>query len=500
MESATQKTEENRQLKQANPNVIIIVADQMRRASMGFWQQEKFRGALNGRSDYVVTPNLDKLANEGIVFTEAISNYPLCSPFRGMLMSGMFPHNNGVTNNTRIDRPTVGLRPDITSLTEVLNQAGYNTALVGKGHWHNNLPLFDNHSRYVGTTVAPGGHFMKGTKYDTFIPPGPGRQGIEYWYQTLGHNHDSPMVYTNDTKRSGVPEGHPYFPKRYSAVDQADVIIDYLNNTHQQRQVDKPFSILWTMDPPHSPYQAMEDTDEAIYNQYYKDLPIETLLNRPNVNIERAKKYARIYFSMVTIVDREIGRILDELKSLGLDENTLIVFTSDHGEMMGSHSKMTKNVFYEESLAIPLIIHQPQKLKPQIQDLLIGVPDFMPTILGLLDLEDKIPDSLDGLDYSPLLLNKKLGIERLPKSSLYYGAGSKYGVKTHKYTYVVSGNGELAALFNNLNDPYQLTPLNFADIPTQDVNFLKQQLGYWLKKTNHDWFKARKYPSMIAYP
>ena len=95
------------------PNVIIIVADQMRRASMGFWQQEKFKGALNGKSDYVITPNLDKLANESAVFTQAIANYPLCSPFRGMLLSGLFPHNNGVTNNTRTDRPNVGLKLEI---------------------------------------------------------------------------------------------------------------------------------------------------------------------------------------------------------------------------------------------------------------------------------------------------------------------------------------------------------------------------------------------------
>lgn len=490
----------SQQATEQKPNVIVIVADQMRRHSMGFWQQEQFKGALNTNSDYVITPNLDKLANEGVVFTQAIANYPLCSPFRGMLLSGMYPHNNGVTNNTRTDRPTVGLKTEITTLTEVLSDAGYNTALVGKGHWQNNLPLFDEKGRYVGLTEAPGGHFIKGTKYDTYIPPGPGRQGIEYWYQTIGHNHDNPIVYTNDEARSGVPEGHPYYPKRYTAVDQADVIIDYLNNTNQQRTADKPFSILWTMDPPHSPYHAMDDTDEAIYNQYYKDIAIEKLLNRGNVSLERAEKFARYHFSMVTLVDREIGRVIDELEKQGKADNTLIVFTADHGEMMGSHGKMTKNVIYEESLGIPLIFYYPNKIKHQVNDLLIGVPDFMPTILGLVDLAPKTPKAIDGQDYSNYVRQPGYSDKTKPKSSLYYGAGDVYGVKTNQYIYAVDRNGEKYVLFDNVADPYQLNNLSTTDISQKDLSFLQSELGIWLAKINHPWFLERRFPTLIKYP
>ncbi|WP_111977595.1 sulfatase family protein [Algibacillus agarilyticus] len=482
------------------PNVIIIVADQMRRASLSLWQQPEFKNALLGTSDYVFTPNLDKLAQQGAVFNQAIANYPLCSPFRGMLLSGRFPNNNGVTNNTRIDRPNVGLRLDITTLTEVLAQKGYNTALVGKGHWNNNLPLMNNKNEYVGTTEAPGGHFLQGTKYDSYIPPGPARQGIEYWYQSIGHNHKSPLVYTNDTYLSkGKRDGQPFYPRVYSAVDQANVIIDYIDNSRAQRDNSKPFSLIWTMDPPHSPYKQMSDTDEGIYNKYYKDVAIETLLNRPNVDIARAEKFARYHFSMVTLVDREIGRVIEKLKAQGLDKNTLIVFTADHGEMMGSHRLMTKNFAYEESIGIPLIVTLDNRIKPHINDLLIGVPDFMPTILGLLNLDDAIPSDLDGVDYSDLLIATDNQPAK-PLSSLYYGQSSQLGVRTDQYLYVLDKAGKIMNLFDIKQDPYQLTPLTPEQIPVADLLFLQQQLGYWLDKIKHEWAIEKRFPHHVIYP
>lgn len=482
------------------PNVIVIVADQMRRASMGFWQQEKFKGALNGKSDYVITPNLDKLANEGAVFTQAIANYPLCSPFRGMLLSGLYPHKNGVYNNARKDRPDLSLRTDITTLTEVFANANYNTALVGKAHWQNHVPHYDKENRYVGTDQPPGGHYLKSTKYDTYVPPGEGRQGIEYWYQMLGHNHQNPLVFTNDTQLSGKPDGHPYHPKTYSAVDQANVIIDYLNNNRQQRDTNKPFSLLWTMDPPHTPYTELTDTDIDVYNKYYKDIAIETLLNRDNVDIKTAEKVARIHFSMVTVVDREIGRILTALEKQGLADNTLIVFTADHGEMMGSHGLKTKNFVYEESLSIPLIFHYPKKIPAHITDLLINVPDFMPTILGLANLEKHIPNALDGENFTSYVLNQTTHSIPKPRSSLYFGKSDELGVKTDRYTYAINKEGKIIALFDNINDPYQLSLLRLEDLPTGDAKMLKDELGMWLTRIEHRYAQDKTLANMINYP
>ncbi len=138
------------------PNLLFVFPDQMRREAMGFWQKGKFKHALRTATDPVITPTLDKLAEESIVFTQAVSTCPVCSPHRAMLMSGMFPWQNGVVNNCHESRQD-GLRHDIQCFTDVLSGAGYETCYVGKTHWERNDPLFDVNENYVGTTEAPGG-------------------------------------------------------------------------------------------------------------------------------------------------------------------------------------------------------------------------------------------------------------------------------------------------------------------------------------------------------
>ncbi|MCJ8319977.1 MAG: sulfatase [Colwellia sp.] len=470
---------------QDKTNVIIIVADQMRRAGMGFWSQPEYQGALNGVSDPVVTPNIDRLAAEGVVFNQAISNYPLCSPFRAMLMSGMYPNKNGVAQNTHIGR-LAGLKPEIKTLTNVLFEQGYNTALFGKVHWHVNKPLFDQQGNYQGTENAPGGHYIKQTNFDTYVPPGKSRHGIEYWFQNLSHVHKNPLIYSNDpATMAGKNDGQVHTNGIYSAVGQADRIIEYLQNNRQQRDTEKPFSILWTMEPPHGPYESLNDTDEQIYNTYYKDKPIIKLLNRPNIDVKTAEKFVRYYFSMITLIDREIGRVLTTLKSQGLEGNTIVIFTADHGEMMGSHGKMSKNVVEEESLSIPFILKYPLKLSHRIDDLMFGIPDIMPTLLGLLNLGDKTPDNIDGVDYSSIIIDPKSTKVNRPISSLYYGKEGEVGVRTARYTYALNNSGQLFALYDNVNDPYQMNNLELKDIPKKDRVLLNTELACWLQSIDH---------------
>jgi arylsulfatase A-like enzyme len=485
----------------AAPNIIIIVADQMRRSAMGFWRRPEYQGTLDGVADPVITPTLDYLAKQGIVFNQAIANYPLCSPFRAMLLSGMYPNKNGVNRNTRRDRPTVGLKLEIDTLTAVLKRSGYNTALFGKADWQNVLPLFSENGVYEGTTDLPGGYFLSISDFDTYIPQGPGRHGVEYWYQTVGHHHDNPAIYSNDNVAiNGINDGTPYYPNQYSTVNQADVLIHYIINDRRQRDANKPFAVLWALDPPHPTYQAIADTDEAILNEYYAQPAVRELLNRPNVDVEVAKRYIRIYLSMITLIDREIGRVLQVVNQQGLANNTLVIFTSDHGEMMGSHGMLGKNVVYEESLGIPLIMSLPGKLKHRVDDLLIGVPDLMPTILGLVGLQDQIPGNIDGRNYANYLLQAHDVNISKPKSSLYYGRDSQLGVRTDKYTFAVDKNGQLIALFDNQTDPYQLSPLSLVDIPADDQAFLQSELGTWLEKIDHDWYKQTLNAQIVTYP
>ena len=173
----------------SSPNVIIIFPDQFRNYSLGFWSQPGNAQYIPGSPDPISTPNLDKLASESVVLNRAVSNFPVCSPYRAMLLSGMYPDHNGVTTNCRNDR-VVSLRTDATCVTDVFAEAGYNVSYFGKAHWLKNEPLFDEEGTYHGTSKPPGGKYIN--NYDTYVPPGPDRHSIEYMVQMIKDDHFNP--------------------------------------------------------------------------------------------------------------------------------------------------------------------------------------------------------------------------------------------------------------------------------------------------------------------
>lgn len=480
------------------PNLLFIYADQYRRQAMGFWSEQEYQGALNGCSDPVITPNLDKLAEGSIVFTQAMSTQPVCSPFRGMMLSGMFPEQNGIKQNCKSGRKDE-LMHDAVCIMDVLYNQGYNNAYFGKAHWHKTEPLFDTTGNYVGTTDSPGGNYCN--SFDTYIPPGASRHNIEYWYQAIKDSHKDPLIYSSDSSTiDGKKDGEQHRPKIYSPLNEANHIINYINNSNSQRDTNKSFSIFWALNPPHSPYSTLDDCDEEAYNLYYKDKSIEDLLNRPNVTTDIANNSVRYYFANITGVDKQIGRVISALELAGLIENTIIVFTSDHGEMMGSHDDMGKTVEYEESYGVPFMISFPNKLEHRIENLLLGSTDIMPTLLGLMNLKDNIPASVEGVDYSSLLFDENTSEVEKPKSTLYLTKSKKRGLRTDKYTFTVSPDGVVSTLYDNINDPYQLKNIDFGTIPEDEQTFLLTELGSWLEKANDPWFQEEKFSDLIIYP
>lgn len=477
------------------PNLLFIFPDQFRRQAMGFWSKPEYQGALNGTSDPVITTNIDKLANEGIVLNQAVSTHPLCSPYRGMMLSGIFPQQNGIKQNctSEVDED---LREDLVCITDVLSNVGFDTAYFGKTHWIKPVPHFDGRGNYVGPT---GSHYIN--KWDTYIPPGPDRHSVKYWYQNILDRHKDAYAYSNDPNTIGAKsDGEVYRPHEYTPLNEANHIIDYIGNTNGQRDTEKPFCLFWSLNPPHNPYSAIEDCDEDAYNEHYKDIPISTLLNRPNVTTNIADDNVRYYFANITGVDKQIGRVLSELDSRGLKDNTIVVFTSDHGEMMGSHNKMDKSRIYEESFGVPFIISYPAKLNHRIENLRLGSTDIMPTLLGLMGFKNEIPDAVEGTDYSELLLDETTQAVIKPASALFLAASTRKGVQTDKYTFTVLEDGSVSRLFNNKTDPYQRTNLDFSKIPREEQTFLLTELGSWLAKANDLWYQEKKFANFIIYP
>jgi arylsulfatase A-like enzyme len=225
---------------------------------------------------------------------------------------------------------------------------------------------------------------------------------------------------------------------------------------------------------------------------------------------------APFYFANVTGVDREFGRIVQQLKDMGEYDNTIIVFTSDHGETMCSQNiKDPKNSIYTEAFDVPFLIKWPELKKGYTDNLLLGTPDIMPTLLGLMGYEDKIPTEVQGTNYANVLQKEEQ--DSRPSSALYIrnvngkkddnGLVQSYfpvarGIKTHEYTLelVIDRNKQLKStlLFNDNKDPYQMNNLA-VDKNDPVVKELLKEMAYWLKKSDDPWYSERILSDWITY-
>src|SRR5690554_5276386 len=392
------------------PNLIYVFPDQYRVQSFSFWSNPEYGKWLNEVHDCVHTPYIDQFAEQSVVFTQAISNTPICSPHRAMLMSGKYPFSNGVPWNCRADRPHQ-LDPNAECLSDVLKTKGYSCGYIGK--WHLDKPEPndpDNPGFYVD-----GSKYPEEQCWDGYTPPEL-RHGFDYWYSYGTFDvHKNPHYWDKD--------GNKHEPGYWSPTHEADKAISYLRNEEGQRDPDNPFCLMISMNPPHPPYGSLDDVDIDSFEKFYspdKVKEVDEMLNRLNVpkDHKTSRDAIRYYFASITGVDREFGRILKELNELGLDENTIVVFASDHGEMMGSHGLMSKSVIYEEALRIPFIVRYPQMVNPGVTDVMMSSPDIMPSLLGLMGLNNEIPDEVEGRNLSEFIVNPDTEAAK-PESAFY---------------------------------------------------------------------------------
>ncbi|PKF81662.1 arylsulfatase [Vibrio sp. vnigr-6D03] len=486
------------------PNLLYVFPDQFRQMAMGFWQQEPFRSLLPGMADPVLTPNIDNFVKQATVVSNAVSNCPLCSPHRGSLLTGMYPNKSGVPLNCHSGRLNSDLPKDAVCFTDVLAHSGYNVGYIGK--WHLDFPTA-NDPENNGQFVDPNN-----PAWDSYTEPDR-RHGIDYWYgYGTFDEHKNPHYYDNQGKR--------HEPKEWSAKHEADKAIAYLNNNENQRDVRKPFALFVSMNPPHSPYSSLEDCTSEDLNLYASS-PNDALLVRDNADCKMPKSAAApFYFANVTGVDREFGRILTALKDSGEWENTLIVFTSDHGETLCSHGlNDAKNTLYNEAFNVPFLIKHPFQSDTQVSDLFLSSPDIMPTVLGLLGLETNTPKSLHGHNLAPYLTQQESQPESQPNRHALYiknvdgntnaeGNVTSYfpiarGIKTDRYslTLTINRNYQLEGIlfFDNRNDPYQLSPLSFMSGETREKKLLKM-LAFELERIQDPWAELVILPELLNYP
>ncbi|MDQ8180327.1 sulfatase [Pelagicoccus sp. SDUM812005] len=424
------------------PNLVYVFPDQMRRHAMGFMKQ-----------DPVQTPNLDAFAKRSVVLSNACSTYPVCSPHRASLLTGQYPQTTGFYTNCRGDRPDLYLKPESRCLTDVLHDSGYHVGYIGKWHLERGAPGMG----YASPWVSKGR-----------------RHSIDFWHSWCDmHRNEageripwetSHFHFGYWTNEAG-PEDRLFPGPIWSPIYETNVAIDYINNRNGERDPSKPFALFVSWNPPHNPYDSVPKN----YVDKYDGATIEELLNRPNVRFEGAGadslKYAKSYFASVTGVDDQFGRILKAIEKAGIEEETVIVFTSDHGEMMGSHGEMGKPYFWEEAYGVPFMISWKGQLQPREEKLLLGTPDIMPTLLGLLGLGGAIPDSVEGSNYVDALFDRPQAAR--PEFAWYYNAWNARGVRTDTeccYFYRGQGRGNQDLFFDLKNDPFQLENLSAKNL------------------------------------
>ena len=398
------------------PNILYIFADEWRAHDTGY------AGDPN-----VKTPNLDKLASQSLNLSHAVSGLPVCCPYRASLMTGRYPIGHGVVVND------MELDPELPNLGTSFSEGGYDTAYIGK--WH----IYGSPDGKFGRrkSPVPSSHLL----------------GFQSW-RGFECNHD---YWESTYYEDGSTE-----PKRwegYDAFAQTNQAMDFIESKGEE---DAPWLLMLSWGPPHFPLHTAPEE----YRQRFEGKEIILRENVPEEHQEDAKEELRGNYAHIEALDDALGRLLETLDKKGAD-NTIVIFTSDHGDMFRSHGLKTKLYPFEESIRVPFLCRWPAGFGEKGRDvpLPIDAPDVMPTLLGLCDLPQ--PDGLQGKDYSKVFKGEQ---EVGPKDCAilnapipftwlkHFGFSAYRGVRTQTHSYVRLEDGR-GLLYDLENDPYQLDNL-----------------------------------------
>ncbi len=428
----------------SRPNVLFFFADQLRRDMLGVY---------GGR--YIETPHLDAFATRGMVCDNAIANCPVCTPYRGMLMTGRYPTHSGVLVNFIEASPA----QNPNCLANVFARAGYATGFIGK--WHLDAGMLKGNGLIEPDREAHARLVEETGDNTEFTPPGPKRLGFEHWQAYNFHSDFNDYWFYEDQPVKQHAEG-------FETDVQVDQAIAFME---QRSRSGVPFLLTVAPHPPHPPFNP-----EHVPEGYLEKVP-DTIAWAPNVPKDnpRGTLEMRCYLAMVKHLDDAFGRLVDYLDRTHLFENTIIVFTSDHGEMHGSHGRENKMVPYTESLDVPLIYTWPGHI-PAGEHFpgVFSTHDHFPTLCGLSGLA--IPDEGDGTDQSGGLTGRGTTgpdaalIMNYTSDWNFFQSMTKWpewrGVRTRRHTYFRWLGGQ-EELYDNERDPYQMT--NLAGSPEEEA-------------------------------
>ncbi len=434
-----------------SPNVVFVLTDEWRAQALGY------AGDSNARTEAI-----DRFAAESHDFREAVSGNPVCCPARASFLTGQYPLNHGVYIND------VELVPTGVTLGEAFREAGYRTGYIGKWHLYG----------------SPDGRY--GRRED-FIPTDK-RFGFDYWkVAECTHDYNQSFYYEGDDSTKKYWEG-------YDAIAQTE---DACRFIEAYAHADDPYFLVLSLGPPHFPLKTAPEQ----YQRLYADQPIDLRPNVPQEDADAAAEDLRGYYAHIAALDDCFARLLQVLEETGTADDTVVVFTSDHGDMMGSQglSANQKHYPWEESIRVPLLIRYPAMLGPggTRSSALINSPDIMPTLLGLCGIS--IPEGVQGTNF----FSSEIAAE-LPTTSAFlnlpvpfwdartHGIAEYRGVRDTQFTYVRAISGPWL-LYDNLNDPYQMQNLCGKPEAQDAQSRLDAELDAWLEALGDEFLPAGDY-------
>ncbi|MDY0169351.1 MAG: sulfatase [Thermoguttaceae bacterium] len=427
------------------PNVLFLISDDLNNA-VGCYGHP-----------LVETPNIDRLAARGVRFQRAYCQFPLCGPSRNSMLTGLYPNSSGILQNARIFRQTI---PSHDSLPQAFRREGYFAARIGK-LYHYNVP------RSVGTD----GHDDPGSWELELNPAGVDRMEEEPHIFSL-----VPGQFGGTLSWYASPKSDEHHTDGMLAAD-AEWVLERC-----ARQKDRPFFLAVGFFRPHTPYVAPKPYFDlhpkqkmplaVVLEQSQANLPLAALgsykREQDKLTDELRRECIQAYFASTTFMDAQVGHVLDALKRLGLAENTIVVFTSDHGYHLGEHGLWQKMSLFEESARVPLVIAAPGvAVEGGVCEAPVGLVDLYPTLAALCNVA--APDNLQGQSLVPMLKDpaepgRGWALTQVTRGGRQTGRFFGYSLRTPRWRYTEWAEGEQGRqLYDHDADPQE--QVNLADDP-----------------------------------
>jgi len=444
----------------SRPNIIFILTDDHRYDAMGFMGHP-----------FLETPNMDRIAREGIYFRRAVVTTSLCSPSRASILSGMYAHNHGVVNNYN------PVDPGLKFFPEYLQEAGYITAFIGK--WH-----------------------MGGENDDP-------QRGFDYWLSFKGQGtywadgHGTSRV-VPQTSMDGYNINGKRVPQRGYITDElTDYALAWLDN----QSGEKPFFLYLSHKAVHSDFVAAdrhigkyknEQLNYPVTFSIQKDKPmwltnqrnsrhgVDFGYNLPDFDLN---KYYQRYCETLLSVDENLGRLIQWVEESGHPGNTIIVYMGDNGFQFGEQGLIDKRTAYEASIKVPLFIWWPGKLKKaMVIDEMVANIDIAPTFLDIAGIP--IPENIDGRSFKPLMEGEKIDWRKELLYEYYWERNYPYTPTTHalitdRYKFIrYQGIWDLDEFYDLQSDPEEITNLINAEQYQELIGNYRNSLFELLEKTH----------------